>query len=277
MRRLATAPCTCIKANMTAPFETIPGAADADVLFICDHASNHVPSKYGNLGLPAHQFERHIAYDIGAAAATRRLAAMFQAPAILAGFSRLLIDANRGADDPTLVMQLSDGAIIPGNADIDEAETERRRENFWRPYRDAAAGMLDAMLARGRAPAIVSLHSFTPVMKGIARPWEIAVLWDSDSRIAAPLIENLRADGVIVGDNEPYDGALEGDTLHELGTSRGVPHVLVEFRQDLVSDEAGITAWTNRLATALTPVLASPQAHMITHHESRTARPKRAS
>ncbi len=258
----------------TQPVELIPGAPNAGVLFICDHASNHVPPEYGNLGLPPGQFERHIAFDIGAAAATRRLAARFRAPAVLSCFSRLLIDANRGGDDPTLVMRLSDGAIIPGNAAVDEAEIERRRQLYWRPYRAAVGAALDAMLAKGPPPAIVSLHSFTPVWRGFARPWQMAVLWDSDPRVAAPLIEALRAKGLTIGDNEPYDGALEGDTLHEHGTSRGLPHVLVEFRQDLIGDESGVANWADCLGEALAPVLASPQSHMISHHESRTAAQK---
>ena len=213
---------------------------------------------------------------IGAAAATRRLAARFRSPAVLTRFSRLVIDANRGGDDPTLVMRISDGAIIPGNAKADEAEIERRRARFWRPYREAVGRTLDSMLAGGRTPAIVSLHSFTPVWKGFQRPWHMAVLWDSDDRIARPLIEALQAGGLTVGDNEPYDGALEGDTLHEHGTQRGLAHVLVEFRQDLVADGKGVAEWADRLGDALAPVLARPEAHMIAHHESRTAKRKRS-
>ena len=262
---------------MMQPVELIPGALDAGVLFICDHASNHVPAEYGNLGLPASQFQRHIAYDIGAAEATRRLAARFRAPAVLSRFSRLLIDPNRGADDPTLVMRLSDGAVIPGNAGVDEAEIDRRRRLYWAPYRDAIGATLDAMLARGPVPAIVSLHSFTPLWRSFARPWRLAVLWDSDPRLAAPLIAALRADGVTVGDNEPYDGALEGDTLYAMGTARGLPHVLVEFRQDLVEDPIGADAWSRRLGDALSPVLVAPESHMVKYYESRALRRTRGS
>ncbi len=254
------------------PFESISGDPQSRLLLICDHASNAVPPEYANLGLPAAQFERHIAWDIGAADATRRLAAHFNAPAVLGGFSRLLIDANRGDDDPTLVMRLSDGAIIPGNVAVDEAEVERRRVRFWRPYRQAVTSALERLLAMGQTPVIVSIHSFTPVWRSVERPWQMAVLWDGDARIAAPLITALRAAGVVVGDNEPYDGALEGDTLHENGTARGIPHVLVEFRQDLVADLAGVAAWADRLAMALTPVLALQETHMITHQASRTRR-----
>lgn len=253
------------------PVETVEGALDGGILLICDHASNALPPEYGSLGLGAEAFTRHIAFDIGAAGVTRRLAARLNAPAVLSTFSRLLIDPNRGADDPTLVMRLSDGALIPGNARIDAAEIDRRREIYWRPYRDAVARTLDAMLATGVVPAVVSVHSFTPVWKGFARPWHVSLLWDVDARLARPLIDTLGAErDLIVGDNEPYDGALEGDTMYDLGTRRGLPHVLVELRQDLIADDAGQSLWAGKLADALEPILAEPDLHRIVMHDTRT-------
>jgi predicted N-formylglutamate amidohydrolase len=251
------------------PVETIAGALDCGVLFLCDHASPALPAEYGDLGLPAGEFERHIAYDIGAAPLTRALARHFGAPAVLTAFSRLLIDPNRGADDPTLVMRVSDRTIVPGNAYIDAAEIERRRRRFWQHYRDGVARMIAAMLASGTVPAIVSIHSFTPFWKGVARPWQVAVLWDSDARMAAPFIASLRAEGRSIGDNEPYDGALEGDTLHQQATQRGLAHILIEMRQDLVAGESEVAAWAERLARHLGPVLADSDTHMIRHHPSR--------
>jgi predicted N-formylglutamate amidohydrolase len=256
-----------------APFERIDGPPDAGVLLICDHASNALPPGYGSLGLGEEAFRRHIAFDIGAAGVTRALARKLGAPAVLSTFSRLLIDPNRGADDPTLVMRLSDGALIPGNARIDQAEIDKRRETFWRPYRNAVARELDAMLATGVTPAIVSIHSFTPVWKGVPRPWHVSLLWDLDARLARPLIDALGAGrDLVVGDNEPYDGALEGDTMYDLGTRRGLPHALVEIRQDLIVDEEGQEAWAARLADALGPILAEPDLHRIEQHASRTSR-----
>lgn len=252
------------------PVERIAGSPDAGLLIVCDHASNALPPEYGALGLSPEAFERHIAYDIGAAGVTRRLAALLQAPALLSGFSRLLIDPNRGPDDPTLVMRLSDGQIVPGNAYVDSAEIARRREQYWRPYRQAAIDEVEGMMARGIVPCVVSIHSFTPVWKGAPRPWHVALLWDCDPRLAKPLISALGGEGdLIVGDNEPYDGALKGDTMYELGTARGLPHVLFEIRQDLIADEKGQIEWAERLARYIAPVVAEPGVHRVEMHPSR--------
>ena len=247
-----------------AAVERLDGALDAGAIVICDHASNRLPAAYGDLGLSAKALERHIAYDIGAARVARRLAGLLGAPAVLSTFSRLLIDPNRGPDDPTLVMRLSDGAIVPGNARIDAREIARRRDSYWAPYRDAVARTVDAMAATGRAPAVVSIHSFTPVWRETARPWKIGVLWDLDPRLAAPLLEALAAEPDLapsaetVGDNEPYDGALEGDTIDAVATARGLANALIEVRQDLIATDSGADAWADRLARLLRPILARP-------------------
>lgn len=251
--------------------ERVPGAPGSALLLLCDHASNRVPPELGDLGLPPSEFERHIAYDIGMRGVTLALADKLGAPAVLSTTSRLVIDPNRGEDDPTLVMRLSDGAIVPGNARVDALEKRRRIERYYRPYHDAVAARLDAMVDAGLTPAVIALHSFTPAWKGVARPWRIGLLWDRDDRIAAPLLAALDAEGdLVVGDNEPYDGALKGDTMHRHGTRRGFPHVLVEIRQDLVADAAGQEAWAERLARLLPPVLARPEVGRIAHYGSRT-------
>lgn len=252
--------------------ELVAGAADAPVLFICDHASNALPRDYGSLGLPPEQFARHIAWDIGAADLTRALAAQFRAPAVLSRYSRLLIDPNRGADDPTLVMRISDGALIPGNAHIDDAEIERRRQTYWRPYRNAIGAHLDTMTGV-HAPAIVSIHSFTPIWRGTPRPWQIGLLWDGDARIAQPLLTELeKQPDLTIGDNEPYDGALIGDTLYDLGTSRGLAHILIEVRQDLIATQDGAKQWAARIAQALAPVLLRSDVRQIEQHPSHARR-----
>ncbi|QXX74858.1 N-formylglutamate amidohydrolase [Methylovirgula sp. HY1] len=250
--------------------ETCPGRLDAGVLLICDHATNFLPSAYGTLGLTREDLESHIAFDIGAAEITRRLALRLDAPAVLSRFSRLLIDANRGGDDPTLVMQLSDGRIIPGNAAITPAEIDARRQCFWQPYRDAIGQMIEAMSVQGPVPAVVSLHSFTPSWRGVLRPWEIAVLWDSDARMAQPLIAAIAAAGWVVGDNEPYDGALHGDTLYDQVTRRGLAGLLIEIRQDLIDSAEKARAFADRLADILKPILARPEMHKVENLQSRT-------
>ena len=254
------------------PVEIIEGSPDSGLLLLCDHASNALPPAYGTLGLPRAQLDRHIGYDIGAAWVTRRLAARFSAPALLTTFSRLLIDPNRGADDPTLVMRISDGAIVPGNARADAAEIERRLSLYWRPYRAAVSAAIDRMSEPGRTPVVISIHSFTPAWKGVPRPWEIGVLWDTDPRLAVPLMEALREAGFVVGDNEPYDGALAGDTLDEEVTCRGVAGLLVEVRQDLIADEGAAHVMGDRLAGVLGPVVAQPVLHRPAFIRSRTGR-----
>jgi predicted N-formylglutamate amidohydrolase len=229
--------------------EIVGGSTAGHVVLVCDHASNCLPARYGTLGLSAVQLERHIAYDIGAEAVTRALANRLGSPAVLSRHSRLLIDPNRGHDDPTLIMRISDGAVIPGNRLLDDQERAHRMSCFYTPYHDAIRGVIDQCLAVGRVPFLVSVHSFTPVWKGVLRPWHAAILWDSDPRLAMALLDGLRADGdLVVGDNEPYHGALLGDTMWQHGTQRGLAHAIIEIRQDLICDTAGQTEWADRLA-----------------------------
>lgn len=253
-----------------APFERVPGGHDRAIL-LCDHAANLLPARYGSLGLDPAEFERHIAYDIGARAVTLGLARRLGATAVLSRFSRLLIDPNRGEDDPTLVMRLSDRTIIPGNRHVDAAERERRLDLFHRPYHRAIDEAVEAALAAGSVPAIVSIHSFTPRWWEVERKWHVGILWDADPRLPLPLIEALAREGDLhVGDNEPYDGALRGDTLHRHATRRGLAHALVEIRQDLIGDQAGAAYWADRLAAILDDLLKRPEMHRIEAHGSRT-------
>ncbi len=257
------------RADQFEAIERIDGRPEAGVLLLCDHASNALPETYGTLGLPAVDLEAHIAYDIGAADLTRRLAAQLDAPALLTRFSRLLIDPNRGAQDPTLVMRLSDRRLIPGNARVDAAEIDRRRAFYWQPYRTAIAETIAALTAKGPVPAVVSLHTFTPNWRGTERPWQIGILWDADPRLPLPLIAALKARGLTVGDNEPYDGALSGDTLHEQVTSRGLAGLLIEVRQDLVATPEKAHGWADLLAEVLAPILARPEMHETVFGPSR--------
>ncbi len=253
--REATNDSSCLQSH-----EVIEGDARAGLVIICDHACNTIPDEYDNLGLPPGELERHIAYDIGVEGVTRGLARRLGVPAVLGCFSRLIIDPNRGLDDPTLIMRLSDGAVVPGNAAIDDEERQRRIERFYRPYDEAVGRTIARSAAAGPVPAILSIHSFTPVWKGVPRPWHAGILWKKDDRFAAPLLAALAADAqLVVGDNEPYSGGLAGDTMDRQVTAKGLPDALIEIRQDLIAEEAGIAAWVERLATVLPGVLARPE------------------
>lgn len=238
----------------------LPGRADAGLVLLCDHAENTLPPEYGTLGLPPAELARHIAYDIGAAAITRHLNALTGAPAILSRFSRLLIDPNRGDDDPTLVMRVSDGAIIPGNRHLTDAERDQRIARFWRPYHDAIERVLGACLSAGPPPVIFSVHSMTNVWKGVARPWHVAMLWHDDDRLARPMIEAFRRDpALVVGDNEPYHGGLINDCLWQHARHRGLANAVIEYRQDLVGDARGQREWADRTAGILAEILSCPR------------------
>jgi predicted N-formylglutamate amidohydrolase len=228
-------------------FRILPGRADAGLVILCDHAENTLPLEYGTLGLEPAQLQRHIAYDIGAAAITQRLNQSLGLPAVLSRFSRLLIDPNRGPDDPTMIMRLSDGAVIPGNKPLDAAERSKRVSTYYEPYHAAIDRVLDRCIATGTVPAILSLHSFTESWKGIPRPWHVGVLWDTDPRLARPLLDGFYGEGdLIVGDNEPYKGLLIGDCLWQHAQQRGLASAIIEYRQDLVRDAAGQSAWALR-------------------------------
>lgn len=253
-------------------FVRIPGSPSKGMILVADHATNRLPSEYGDLGLPREEFQRHIAYDIGVDEVTRQLAAHTGAPAVLAGYSRLLIDPNRGEDDPTLIRQLYDGTIIPANYPMPAEERARRIDRFYRPYHDAVAEeVAEVGRASGRAPFVVSIHSFTPRMQGHERPWHVGILWDSDPRAVKPLIEMLAADPlIVVGDNEPYDGALRGDTMFRHAIVPGYAHVLIEIRQDLIADADGARSWADRLAPMLERINAMPDIHVARGFGSRT-------
>jgi predicted N-formylglutamate amidohydrolase len=238
-----------------AAFEILRPAGGAALIFLCDHAANRLPQDYGSLGLDPGAFAAHIAYDIGAAEVTRTLAILYGATAVLGSFSRLLIDLNRGEDDPTLVMKLSDGRIIPGNRDAGPAEIAHRIAKYHRPYHRAIAAEIAAARARGTVPVLISMHSFTPAWKGRARPWQVGVLWDRDGRLAHPMIAALGKTGFTVGNNEPYSGALENDCLYRHGTMNGLPHVLIEIRQDLVASEDAAHAFASRLKPVIDEAL----------------------
>lgn len=229
-----------------------------DLLLTCDHASRALPEGYGTLGIGEAELARHIGWDIGAAALTEALVRKLDAPAVLSGYSRLLVDCNRAPDDPTLVCELSDGTVIAGNRGLTADEIKRRIERYHTPYHDAIAGRLAALRRSVEAPAVVSIHSFTPSMRGRARPWHCGILWDKDPRLAVPLLTKLGAEpGLEVGDNQPYSGKSHvGYTMARHGASAGLPHVLIEVRQDEIDRPDGVARWADRLARVLAEIVA---------------------
>ncbi len=253
-----------------AAFEEHPGDVGRGLLLLCDHASNALPTQYGTLGLPPSELQRHIAYDIGARAVTLQLAKILNVPAILSGFSRLLIDPNRGLDDPTLIMRLSDGVVIPGNAYLTPEEKAFRIEHYYRPYHAAIEAAIDRMIAAGKPPVLLSIHSFTDRWKGVLRPWHATVLYDRDLRFAKPLANALRLEpNLHIGENVPYSGELENDCMSQHGSQRGLAHALIEIRQDLIRSASGQQDWAERLARLTEKILNTPAAKERLHRISK--------
>lgn len=219
-----------------------------------DHARNTVPTEVngGVLGVAAEDMERHIAYDIGALGMSLKLGELLNAPVIASNFSRLVIDPNRGVNDPTLIMRLYDGTLIPANAEIDEVEEQRRKDAYYHPYNDALHRLADSR----EDPIMVAMHSFSPRLNGKAlRPWEIAILHAAHDRrnLGPHVIDRLREEGdLTVGDNEPYHGHLPGDTVDRVALQKDRMNVLIEVRQDLIADKTNQHAWAERLAPVLT-------------------------
>ncbi len=241
------------------PFFVHGESRPARWLITCDHATNTVPPSVngGDLGLSREDMERHIAYDVGAYGVAQHLGVLLNAPVIAANFSRLVIDPNRGEDDPTLLMKLYDGSIISGNRNADAAEIERRLNLCYRPYHAELARMAGLPHA-----IILSIHSFTRQLRGQnPRPWKIGVLYADDERFARPLIDELNAQGdLCVGDNEPYSGHLPGDAIDKHAISHGRPNALIELRNDLIADHEGQREWAERLAPILLNSLESMNA-----------------
>ena len=241
----------------TAPVESFGTDRPGRFLVTCDHASNRVPDCVGggDLGIAASDMARHIAYDIGARGLALELGRLLDSPVVASRFSRLVVDPNRGEDDPTVLMKLYDGTIIPANRDADEAEKERRLAAFHRPYHAEVARLA---ACRGDS-AILAVHSFTPQLKGRApRPWQVAVLHSpQDDRLAQTFLGRLAAEpDLCVGDNEPYAGHLAGDSIHRHALLPGRPNLLIELRNDLIATEADQAAWAARLAPMLESALA---------------------
>ena len=221
---------------------------------ICDHAGNRIPRSLGNLGLDSADLQRHIAWDIGAAAVTCELSAALDATAVLQTYSRLVIDCNRPIGNPSSIVEVSERTAIPGNQRLDPAAAERRAGEIFRPYHARIESLLEARASRGQSTILVSMHSFTPVFMEQPRAWHVGVLYHRDRRLGYALLETLRADtALVVGDNEPY--AVSDSTDYAIpvyGERCGLLHVEVEIRQDLIAEPPGQQEWAERMRCALT-------------------------
>ena len=241
-----------------APYLLLNPESESQVLVFCDHASSHIPAAYGRLGLAPDRLNEHIAIDIGAGDVARSLALALDCTAVLCGTSRLVIDCNRQLDDETSIPEFSDGIDIPGNRGLSDVERHNRYERYFKPYHDEIVARLDAYRARDVVPLLVSVHSFTPAMAdGGERPWQVAVLWDEDDRIARAFVRVLREDAsLMVGENKPYSGTSPlGYALKHYGNARGLPMAALELRQDLISDPAGVDYWSAKLSDCVRRLL----------------------
>lgn len=266
-------PSSLLDSDEPSPFEVFNPEGGAPLLLVADHASNRIPHCLAGLGISVEDQQRHIAWDIGSADVTRALAAMLDAPAVLCGYSRLVIDCNRLPGDPDSVPVMSDGTKIPGNCNLSEAGQEIRTTDIFNPYHQAIADTL-AHMWRHRPdmpPALLAIHSFTPCLRSgdnALRPWQVGLLWNRDPRLALPLLHGLRAcrEEFCVGDNQPYSGREIAFTVDHHAAAAGLPHAGIEMRQDEVDAPDKARVWAERLASILISLLGSTDVHRVCHY-----------
>jgi predicted N-formylglutamate amidohydrolase len=238
--------------------ETVNPNGRSPYVLLCEHASNHIPARYNQLGLDVTELQRHIAWDIGVAPIARELAQALDAPLILSGYSRLLIDCNRPVGVKTSIPEISETTPIPGNVALSAGERALREKTFYWPFQKDVAAILDQRQAEGKRTIVFGVHSFTPVFKGFARPWHAGILFRKAERLGNALVAALQEPGLTVVANEPYRIEDDGDyTVPVHGEARDLDAVLIEIRQDLIGDAKGQDAWAKRLAPALQACVSS--------------------
>lgn len=250
---------TLLRADEPAPVETGRLNGSAPFVLVCDHGGNRIPAALEDLGLTPEDRARHIAVDIGAADVTRRLSDHLDAPMVVQTYSRLVVDCNRQPHWATAMPEISETTVIPGNRSVSPQDRAARTAALFRPYHDTIVDLLDRRAARGLATVLIAMHSFTPVFKGQARPWHVGILYNRDRRLAAPLLDLMAAEpGLVVGDNQPYRVDDDSDyTIPVHGEQRGLVHVEIEMRQDLLGSAEGRAAWAARLARLLPAALSA--------------------
>jgi len=239
---------TLLEADESEPFELINPGGRSELVLLCDHASNRVPARLNNLGLSDEQLAGHIAWDPGAALLAKALAGRLDAPLLLSNYSRLVIDCNRSPSAAASIPAISDATVIPGNAALSAEDAQLRRSSLFDPYHDAIRRFLDARDAR--ATRLLSIHSFTPSLAGVERPWSVGVCYRLDASWAAQWLAALRASLTEpVGDNQPYEIEPHVDySLPVHGEARRLPAIMLEFRQDKLQDQNAVQRWSELLA-----------------------------
>ncbi|MGI9271295.1 MAG: N-formylglutamate amidohydrolase [Woeseiaceae bacterium] len=230
-----------LSAGEPSPYYILNAVSETPILLVCDHASCRFPAALGDMGLDPFARRCHLAIDIGAGSLTECLSDSLGITAVLAQYSRLVIDCNRELLDPGAFLEFGDGILVPGNRNMRAADKEARAEAIYWPYHEAIDQQIKRLQSIGPPPAFISVHSFTPVLNGESRAWEVGVLWDKDSRLSDIFIDGFRAAGYLTGDNEPYSGRAPQDfTIDHHAEEIGIPHVGIEIRQDLIDDIAGV-------------------------------------
>ena len=240
--------------------EIIEGRSSRPVVLLCDHAGHRIPPEIGSLGISDEQLARHIGWDIGAAAVTRILAARWDVTAVLDHVSRLVIDPNRRPYGYGSVPAVSDGCVVPGNHALGRDEIRRRIGAYFVPYHRKVARVIGSFRRRGAVPVVIAVHSFTPRMHGEDRPWHVGLLWRGDQRLSRPVIDRLHDEpGLVVGDNQPYSGFRDlGFTMAFHCLRTGLPHLMLEIRQDEISTDEGVARYADLVARVIEPSLADP-------------------
>ena len=230
--------------------EVVNAGGSSALVLLCDHASNRLPRQLGDLGLTAGQLADHISWDPGAAEVARRISQRLDAPLVLSGYSRLVIDCNRPLDNDTLIAKNSAGVMVMGNQSLTDEDRQARINELYQPYHQAIAGLLNDR--KQRPSVVISIHSFTPVLNGETRPWQMGICYGHDNRLASLMLKQFnKLEGFVVGDNQPYSIEHGIDyTLPFHAERRGLPHLMIEIRQDLIKTEEHVEFWADKISDA---------------------------
>lgn len=252
LTRTSTAPAPLLELDEAPPYGVINPDGASDLLLLCEHALPRIPRRLAHLGLPKSERMRHIGWDIGALALARDLSARLDAPLFHTGYSRLVVDCNRPLDNPSLMPETSETTAIPGNRNLAARERTERLETFFHPFHAAVSRRLDLRTAAGRQTFVVGIHSYTPVYKGVARPWHAGILYAKSAGFSGRMIRALAQEGGLeIGDNEPYRIDHDDYTVPVHADARGLPGLLIEVRHDLISTAQGVADWAARLDRCL--------------------------